>query len=236
MCLLYSYFYQMKINHIFFDLDHTLWDFETNSDIAFNTIFKKHNVKVDLEKFLNYYRGINQKYWKLYRDEKVTKEELRVGRLNDTFKIIKFEATNNLIDNLAVDYIEYLPNNNQLFEGTYELLDYLKPNYQMHIITNGFIEVQSKKIINSGLDQYFKQIITSEDAGVKKPNPYIFNYALNKAGALSNESVMIGDNWEADIMGAKNVGLDVIFCNFNKEPVSESIKSVNVLSEIKKYL
>ena len=226
----------MKINHIFFDLDHTLWDFETNSDIAFDTIFKKHNVKVDLEKFLNYYRGINQKYWKLYRDEKVTKEELRVGRLKDTFKIIKFEATNNLIDNLAVDYIEYLPNNNQLFEGTFELLDYLKPNYQMHIITNGFSEVQSKKIVNSGLNSYFKQIITSEDAGVKKPNPHIFNYALNKANAKPNESIMIGDNWEADIMGAKNVGLDVIFCNFNKEAVSENIKSVSLLSEIKKYL
>ena len=119
MCLLYSYFYQMKINHIFFDLDHTLWDFETNSDIAFNTIFEKHNVKVDLQKFLNYYKGINQKYWKLYRDEKITKEDLRVGRLKDTFKIIKFEATSSLIDNLSVDYIEYLPNNNQLFEGTH---------------------------------------------------------------------------------------------------------------------
>ena len=225
-----------NINHIFFDLDHTLWDFETNSDIAFNTIFEKHNVKVDLQKFLNYYRGINQKYWKLYRDEKITKEDLRVGRLKDTFKIIKFDATSSLIDNLSVDYIEYLPNNNQLFEGTHELLDYLKPNYQMHIITNGFNEVQSKKLKNSGLNQYFNQIITSEDAGVKKPNPYIFNYALNKANALSGESIMIGDNWEADIMGAKNAGLDVIFCNFNKEPVSESIKSVSILSEIKKYL
>ncbi|UMB55259.1 YjjG family noncanonical pyrimidine nucleotidase [Lutibacter sp. A64] len=226
----------MKINHIFFDLDHTLWDFETNSDIAFDTIFKKHNVKVDLEKFLNYYRGINQKYWKLYRNEQVTKEELRVGRLKDTFQIIKFKATSNLIDNLAEDYIEYLPDNNQLFEGTYELLEYLKPNYQMHIITNGFNEVQTKKIKNSGLDTYFNQVITSESAGVKKPNPHIFNFALSKANATSKESIMIGDNWEADIMGAKNVGLDVIFCNFNKEPVSENIKSVNLLSEIKKYL
>ena len=141
-----------------------------------------------------------------------------------------------LIDNLAVDYIEYLPKNNQLFEGTFDILDHLKPNYKMHIITNGFNEVQFKKIENSGLNHYFDKIITSEEAGVKKPNPIIFEYALQQTNAISSESIMIGDNWEADIMGAKNVGLDVIFCNFNKEPVSESIKSVNLLSEIKKYL
>ena len=226
----------MKINHIFFDLDHTLWDFEKNSDIAFTTIFKKHNVNVEVVKFLNYYKDINQTYWKLYREERITKEDLRVGRLKDTFSKIKYNATNELIDFLSVDYIEFLPSNNYLFEGAFEILDYLHPNYEMHIITNGFNEVQFKKIENSGLSKYFSKIITSEEAGVKKPNPHIFNYALNKANALSNESIMIGDNWEADIMGAKNVGLDVIFCNFNKEPVSESIKSVNLLSEIKKYL
>lgn len=226
----------MKINHIFFDLDHTLWDFETNSDIAFDAIFKKHSVKVDLQKFLNYYRGINQKYWKLYREEKISKEDLRVGRLKDTFSKIKYNVSIDIIDYLAVDYIEFLPNNNILFEGTYEILDYLHPNYEMHIITNGFNEVQFKKLENSGLSKYFDKIITSEEAGVKKPNPHIFQFALNKANAVSNESIMIGDNWEADIMGAKNVGFDVIFCNFNKEPVSESIKSVSNLSQIKKYL
>jgi putative hydrolase of the HAD superfamily len=226
----------MKINHIFFDLDHTLWDFETNSDIAFDAIFKKNNVKVDLQKFLNYYRGINQKYWKLYREEKISKEDLREGRLKDTFAKIKYNVSNDIINYLAIDYIDVLPNNNMLFEGTYEILDYLHPNYELHIITNGFNEVQFKKLENSGLSKYFDKIITSEEAGVKKPNPHIFQFALNKANAVSNESIMIGDNWEADIMGAKNVGFDVIFCNFNKEPVSESIKSVSNLTEIKKFL
>ena len=106
----------------------------------------------------------------------------------------------------------------------------------MHIITNGFNEVQTKKLENSGLKGYFDKIITSEDAGVKKPNPIIFKYALEKTKALINESIMIGDNWEADIMGAKNIGFDVIFCNYNSKPVSESIKSVTKLSELKKYL
>lgn len=226
----------MKINHIFFDLDHTLWDFETNSDIAFKTIFKQHKVEVSLEKFLNYYKPINQKYWNLYGKDKVSKEELRVGRLKDTFKKINFTASNNLIDHLSIDYIKVLPDSNLLFDGAYELLDHLKPNYELHIITNGFNEVQYKKLEKSDLSKYFKTIITSEDVGVKKPNPIIFQHALAQAKATSRESIMIGDNWEADIMGAKNAGFDVIYCNFNNEPVSESIKSVKNLNEIKKYL
>uniref|UniRef100_UPI003568E7D7 YjjG family noncanonical pyrimidine nucleotidase n=1 Tax=Lutibacter sp. TaxID=1925666 RepID=UPI003568E7D7 len=222
--------------HIFFDLDHTLWDFETNSDIAFTAIFKKYQVNANMDKFLNYYRGINENYWKLYREEKITKEELRIGRLRDAFAKIKYKADLELIDNLAIDYIEYLPKNNKLFDGALEILEHLKPNYKMHIITNGFNEVQFKKIENSGLSSYFDKIITSEEVGVKKPNPLIFNYALKATNAHFSESIMIGDNWEADIMGAKNAGLDVIFCNFNAKPVSESVKSVTNLIQIKHYL
>jgi len=224
------------INHIFFDLDHTLWDFETNSDIAFKTIFKKYDVAVDLQKFLSYYRGINQNYWRLYRNEKITKEELRVGRLKDTFVKIKQKFDNQLIDDLSIDYIEVLPNNNQLFEGAHEILEHLFPKYKLHIITNGFNEVQYKKLENSGLSKYFDKIITSEDAGVKKPNPRIFNFALDLAQATSKESIMIGDNWEADVMGAIDNGLDAIYFNYEKKLVGENIKSVNQLIELKKYL
>ena len=226
----------MNIKHIFFDLDHTLWDFETNSDIAFETIFKKYGVGVDLQKFLNYYRGINQNYWRLYRNEKITKEELRVGRLRDTFKKIKHEANFELINNLSIDYIEVLPKNNHLFDGAHEILEHLKLKYKLHIITNGFNEVQYKKLENSGLSGYFDKIITSEDAGVKKPNPIIFKYALEKAQTTSKESIMIGDNWEADVMGAINNGLDAIYFNYEKKTVGENIKSVNQLIEIKQYL
>jgi len=224
------------INHIFFDLDHTLWDFETNSDIAFKTIFKQYKVQVNIDKFLNYYRDINQEYWKMYREERVTKEDLRYGRLRDTFNKINFKIEDEIINNLAVDYINVLPNSNLLFEGAHEILAHLLPNYQLHIITNGFNEVQYEKMEKSDLTKYFKTIITSEDAGVKKPNPIIFEYALAQAKATSTESIMIGDNWEADIMGAKNAGFDVIFCNFNKESVASNIKSVKNLIEIKQYL
>ena len=224
------------IKHIFFDLDHTLWDFETNSDIAFETVFKQHKVNIDLQKFLSYYRGINERYWKLYRDEKITKEELRLGRLKDTFVKLNHKVGIQLIEDLSVGYIDVLPNNNQLFEGTHEILEHLYVNYKLHIITNGFNEVQYKKIANSGLAKYFDKIITSEDAGVKKPNSIIFEYALAITNAVSSESIMIGDNWEADIMGAKDAGFDVIYCNFNAQLVSENIKSVKHLIEIKQYL
>jgi len=226
----------MKIKHVFFDLDHTLWDFETNSDIAFETIFKKHNVGINLQVFLTHYRGINQNYWALYRNEKITKEELRIGRLRDTFVKIKQKFDNELIDNLSIDYIEFLPNNNQLFEGAHEILEHLYLKYKLHIITNGFNEVQYKKLDNSGLSKYFDKIITSEDAGVKKPNPKIFNFALDLAEATSKESIMIGDNWEADVMGAINNGLDAIYFNYEKQPVGANIKSVNQLIDIKQYL
>ncbi|WP_299524280.1 YjjG family noncanonical pyrimidine nucleotidase [uncultured Lutibacter sp.] len=226
----------MKIKHVFFDLDHTLWDFETNSDIAFETIFKAHKVDIDLQKFLNYYRGINQNYWRLYRNEKITKEELRVGRLRDTFLKIKQQFDNELIDNLAIGYIDVLPNNNQLFDGAHEILEHLYVKYKLHIITNGFNEVQYKKLDNSGLSKYFDKIITSEAAGVKKPNSKIFKYALDLAEATSKESMMIGDNWEADVMGAINNGIDAIYFNYEKQPVGANIKSVHQLLEIKQYL
>ena len=224
------------INHIFFDLDHTLWDFETNSDIAFKTIFKAHKVNVSLENFLTYYKDINQKYWKLYREDSVSKEDLRYGRLKDTFDKINYKVNDDLIENLAVDYIDVLPNSNLLFEGAHEILTHLQLNYQLHIITNGFNEVQYLKMEKSDLTKYFKTIITSEDAGVKKPNPIIFEYALSQTNAVSGESLMIGDNWEADIMGAKNAGFDVIYCNFTQQLVSSTIKSVKNLIEIKQFL
>lgn len=226
----------MKINHVFFDLDHTLWDFETNSDAAYAKIFKERKIQLSIDKFLNYYKTINLKYWRLYRVDKVTKEALRYGRLKDTFDFLKFKIDDELINALADDYLEELAKFNKLFEGTHELLTYLQAKYKLHIITNGFNEVQNAKLVNSGIKKYFDQIITSELVGFKKPNPKVFEFALNKSNAKKEESVMIGDSWEADIMGAKNYGMQTIYCNFNNEIVGESILSVSNLLQIKELL
>ena len=143
-------------------------------------------------------------------------EDLRYYRLKDVFDVVKFEVSDELIHQLSDEYITYLPEYNHLFDGAIELLDYLKPNYQLHIITNGFSQVQDKKLTNSNISHYFETITNSEIAGQKKPSPIIFEYALKTANASKEESLMIGDSFEADILGALNFGMDAVFFNEDK--------------------
>jgi putative hydrolase of the HAD superfamily len=208
-------FKHLSISDIFFDLDHTLWDFEKNSALAFYKVFDKHQIQIDIPLFLQIYEPINLQYWKLYRDEQITKQELRRGRLNDTFFLMGTSFPVDIIDSLAEAYIDFLPLNNHLFPGTIELLDYLKPIYRLHIITNGFEEVQTLKLRNSNIESYFQTVTNSERVGVKKPNPLIFQFALNQANSSPEKSVMIGDNLEADILGAQAVGMHHLFFNPN---------------------
>jgi len=226
----------MKISHVFFDLDHTLWDFEANAEKAYEACFVKQAIKVDLIAFMKYYRPINHNYWKAYREERVTKEALKYGRLEDTFKALDYKVTPIEIDLIAADFLQFLPTFTKLFKGSIALLDYLKPKYRLHIITNGFSEVQMPKLKNSGLLKYFDTVITSESVGVKKPNPKIFEYALTKANALASESVMIGDSLEADIEGADKVGMHSLFFNPNKTQVAKEIKQVTELVDIKAHI
>jgi len=221
---------------VFFDLDHTLWDFDRNSKLAFKRMFKKHNISVDLANFIAIYEPINFEYWKQYREEKITKQELRRGRFLDAFKPLGIQFSTKELDLLATSYIEELPKDNYLFDGTIELLDYLKANYQLHIITNGFHEVQHLKLKNSKIDQFFATVTTSEEVGVKKPNPKIFQHALSKAKAKPANSVMIGDTFEADILGAEAVGMKTLFYNYRKEKIPSKYPIVNSISEVKKYL
>ncbi len=226
----------MNIKHVFFDLDHTLWDFETNSNQTFEFIFDKNKIPINYSDFKEKYRPINQKYWKLYRDEKVTKEELRTGRLTETFHALNFTATPDLVSTLSYEYIEYLASYNALFEGAIDVLEYLQPKYKLHIITNGFEEVQHRKMESSFISKYFTNIITSERVGAKKPNPAIFNFAMELSGAKSVESIMIGDNFEADILGAKSVGMQTVFCDFNGEIATEEVLTISKLRQLKDIL
>jgi len=225
-----------QITDIFFDLDHTLWDFEKNSALAFQKVFEKHRVKLDFFDFIKVYEGINQQYWKLYREEKVTKQELRRGRLNDVFDKFGVRYPVTFIDAMADSYIDFLPENNFLFDGTFELLDYLRPKYKLHIITNGFEEVQTRKLQNSNIAVFFNTVTNSERVGVKKPNPKIFQYALNMASTLPQNSVMIGDNLEADILGAEAVGFNTIHFTQEETMSSQNAYRVTSLQEIKNLL
>ena len=205
-------------------------------DLRSKLFLKKNNIDVNLDAFLSYYEPINLEYWKLYREEKIDKESLRFGRLNDTFKKMNVNIEDEIIYKLSEDYIANLTTYNHLFDGTVEILDYLKPKYKLHIITNGFEEVQDYKLKKSNIFHYFDTITNSEMVGVKKPNPKIFNHALNLAKTTKEQSVMIGDNYEADVLGALNIGLNAICFNYHNETLPDYIIKINKLIELKKLL
>jgi len=225
-----------NIKHIFFDLDHTLWDFDKNSALTFEKIFEIHNVDIELSDFLKHYEPINFAYWRLYRHNNISKEDLRYGRLKDSFDALNFSVSNTLINNLSIDYIKYLSTFNHLFENTHEVLTFLKNYYKLHIITNGFHEVQQKKMAQANILSYFDTVTDSEMVGVKKPNPLIFEYALKQANALAQESLMIGDSLEADVKGALSSGFQSIWYNYSFQSKEENIEQVNTLIELKSML
>ena len=155
----------MNIKHIFFDLDHTLWDFETNSNKTFSYIFERNKLQINFDAFIEVYQPINFRYWKLFREDKVNKADLRYGRLREAFDAIGYEVNDEMIHLLSEEYITFLADHNALFDNALDILDYLKPQYNMHIITNGFEEVQIRKLRNSNLSPFFDQVISDGENG-----------------------------------------------------------------------
>ena len=224
------------VTDVFFDLDHTLWDFEKNSALTFSKILSNNQIDIALDEFLEVYVPANLQFWKLYREEKITKEALRYQRLKSVFNKLNMSVSDEMIHILSEEYIRYLSSYNNLFPNTIEILEYLKPNYRLHIITNGFEEVQHKKMRNANIDVYFEHVINSEMAGVKKPNPLIFQLALKNAQVSAKNSLMIGDSLEADIMGAKALGFHTLHFNAHDELPHKICPMIDDLSEIKTFL
>ncbi len=225
--------FQDKVTDVFFDLDHTLWDFEKNSSITFDLIFNKHKIKLDLAAFMAIYKPVNLKYWNMYRKNEIDSVNLRYHRLKEVFNLLNFEADKAFIDLIAQEYIAHLSEQIHLFPGTIDLLEYLSKKYTLHIITNGFEVIQHKKLKSSKIDHYFKTVTTAEGSGYKKPDRRIFEHAISKAKTINRKSIMIGDSLEADIQGAKDFGMHVIY--FGKKPNFE-VKSVEQLHELKSVL
>ena len=228
-----------KYKHLFFDLDRTLWDFEKNSVKALEIIFEKRELDTifpDFNHFIKTYKGHNEHLWDLYKQRKIKKEELRNERFLLTLRDFGVHDPI-LAEHMGDDYVELSPLQTVLFPDTIEVLNKLKSKYQMYIITNGFVEVQYKKLKNSGLEQYFERVITSEEARASKPNPEIFHAALSAANAKKTESLMIGDDLENDILGAKKFGLDQVYFNPNKESHQENVTfEINKLKQLTEIL
>ncbi len=205
---------------MFFDLDHTLWDFETNAKETFSELHKTHALAGrginDFDLFFDRYSYHNERLWDRYTKGFIKQDELRWKRVWLTLLDFKI-ADETLAKAMAVDFLKQLPNRKNLFPYTIEILEYLKQkNYVLHLITNGFENIQHSKLKYSNLTKYFEEIITSEKAGSLKPNKEIFEFALRVTSADTKNSIMIGDNIEADIKGAMNAGLDTIYVNHLK--------------------
>ena len=229
-----------EYRHIFFDLDRTLWDFDAAAEVAFERIYDKYHLKdmgiPSAHEFHLIYHPLNEKLWELYRANQITKDELNRTRFLKPLEHYGIHDEE-LADHLSEDYVFWSPRIVRLVPGTLELLEYLKPKYHLHLITNGFQEVQHTKLSGSGMEPYFETLTVSEEVGVKKPNPEIFRYALKKAGATPKESLMIGDEMEVDIDGARAAGMDQIFFNASGQPVQgECTFEVYNLLEIKSIL
>ena len=231
----------MQYRHLFFDLDHTLWDFETNAKETLADIFHTNQLAArgvsDFEVFFKHYSYHNERLWDRYTKGFIKQEELRWKRIYLSLLEYKI-ADEALSKEMSVDYLDILPHKKNLFPYTIEILAYLKAKgYQMHLITNGFESVQFKKIENSNLSPYFIEVITSEGSNSLKPNKEIFEYALDKTKASLNKSIMIGDNESADIQGAINIGMDSIFVNhINVEPTVPATYTITHLKELESIL
>jgi putative hydrolase of the HAD superfamily len=224
-----------KINHLFFDLDRTLWDFETNSKIALQKIYDKHQLENYFDHFLHFqklYQNINNELWKKYGKGKVTKDDLRRIRFEKTLEKVEV-FDDNLANTLNHDYISIAPKETNLFPNTLEIIKELSINYKLHIITNGFAEAQLVKLQSSGLKPFFDVIVCSEMVGKTKPHRAIFEHSLQLANAKVSESVMIGDDHNTDIMGAIQVGMQaILFDPSNKYRKSAGLYKINNLNEL----
>jgi len=226
----------LMTKHIFFDLDHTIWDFDRNAQETLLELYEVYQLKTlglhSAQDFIDRYTENNHRLWAQYHLGEISKETLRAERFRNTF-IELGVSPEQVPQQFEDDYVRISPTKTNLFAGAEKVLDYLQKKYQLHIISNGFKETTLTKMEVSGLNPYFTQVIISEDVGVNKPNPAIFEHALTKAAAEKQESIMIGDSLEADIRGAQAFGLKAIFFNpLNVEKPADVTWQISNLEEL----
>lgn len=228
-----------KYKHIFFDLDHTLWDYDANATEALGDLYDRHQLgelglfgKPDLVK---YFFEVNYELWDLYNEGKIQRPGIRALRFKTIFERLGALPAH-MPSDIENEYIALAPTKDKTFAKAHEVLGYLSEKYELHIITNGFNDIQTTKMKSAGLTDYFEVVLTSETTKYRKPDKEIFELAMDRAEASLSESIMIGDNLASDIAGAKNVGMDHVWFNptnnSTNEPVQYEIENLIALKNI----
>lgn len=208
-----------RYKNLFIDLDDTIYDFSSASREAFMETYELLHYDRFFDSFNHYYsiyEPYNLELWHIYGEGKITKEELNKRRYSYPLEVVGIKDQE-LADTFCREALGRIPTKNRLIDGAIELLEYLRPKYNMYILSNGFKELQSHKMRTAGIDKYFDALILSEDIGVNKPNRELYEYALEKTGSKLEESIMIGDMFETDIVGAANIGMKQIYFNAKKK-------------------
>jgi len=228
-----------QYSHIIFDLDHTLWDFTANSNATLKILHDRHSLQdfeIVLEEFMEHYQVVNDQMWYDYNRGNITKEDIRSKRFKITFSRVGL-VNDKLADLINEEYLEMCPAMGHLIPRALEVLEYLKEKYRLHILTNGFSEIQGIKMQTSGLLPYFQEVVNSDISGFLKPDKRIFDFTLGKIQAACHDCVMIGDDLHADVIGARNAGIDHIYFNRKKALHNELVThEIGCLSELLKIL
>lgn len=210
----------MKYKNLFIDLDDTLWDTYNNNKECLEEVYADYHFNrhyTSFEDFFAIYMPHNLKLWEQYRNNKIDRQTLIVERFRHMLRPMGIEDKESVLA-LNTDFLQRTTQKTRLIPGAIELLEYLRPSYRLFILSNGFREVQFKKLSNSGLAPYFERMILSEDADIQKPHKGIFDFALINTNSRRSESLMIGDSWDADIIGAKQSHIDQLWLNPEKLP------------------
>lgn len=204
-----------RYKNLFIDLDDTIYDFSAASKESFMETYELLHYErffKSFEHFYSIYEPYNLELWRIYGEGKITKEELNKRRYSHPLEAVGIHDQE-LADRFCREALSRIPTKNKLIPGAIELLEYLRPKYNLYILSNGFKELQSHKMRTAGIDKYFDALILSEDIGVNKPNRELYEYALEKTGSKLEESIMIGDMFDTDIVGAANIGMEQIYFN-----------------------
>jgi len=224
-----------NIRHIFFDLDHTLWDFDRNSSETLLELYDVFHLSVyipDVKDFIAVYCEINHRLWKEYALGEISKAELRHTRFRSAFGHFNVPHNDGLSEEFGAEYMRLCPLKPHLIPGAKEVLQSFRHRFKLHIITNGFMEIQEQKLQSSGITDYFDLVLCSEEVGFNKPHPEIFRRALKLVAGTPAESLMVGDTFEADITGAKGVGMKAILFNPEKTFVDQEVDQIHRLMEL----